>query len=147
MGRTLTAATDLYRTSAYVIRIQSEIHTKFVAQLREIHAQTQNAESELNVVKQTMVASSASVQPVTLAIHLLNAEIWTNVWKTHAERIRFVSTLPVVMTASVNVDTSEIHLQCVHQFRVTSNVMIQNGVLVAKQSLVRPAIDVKMADV
>lgn len=73
--------------------------------------------------------------------------IWTNVWTILAEQIQFVSTLPVDMTANVNVDSLEIHSQCVHQFRVMSNVTIQVSALAVNQCLVQLDIDVKMEDV
>lgn len=146
VDKMLTAATDSFQTSVCVIQIPLEIHTKFVGQWREIHVQTQNAALE-PIADKRMVALNVSVQSVIPAIHLLNAEIWTNVWKILAERIQFVLIRPAATIASVNVDSSEIHLQCAHQFRAISNVMIQTGVLVAKRLLVQPDIDVKVANV
>lgn len=51
------------------------------------------------------------------------------------------------MTANVNVDSLVIHSQCVHQFRVISNVTIQVSALAVNQLLVQLDIDVKMEDV
>lgn len=138
---------DLYRMNVYVIQTQLETHTKFVVQWKEIHVQTRNVELEQSVVKQTMVAWNAFVQLVTLAIHLWSVVIWTNVWTIHAEQIQFVSIPPVDMTANVNVDSLVIHSQCVHQFRVISNVTIQVSALAVNQLLVQLDIDVKMEDV
>lgn len=77
-------------------------------------------------------------------IHLLNVVISTNVWIIHAEQIQFVLTLPAAMTVNVNVDFSEIHIQCVHQFNKIPNVMIQIIVCVVKLLLAHRDIDVKM---
>lgn len=123
-------AMDSSRMNVSVIRIRSETHTKFADQLRETHARIQNVESERNVVKQ-MVASNVFARSVTPAIHSCNVVTWMNVWRIRAERIRFVSTLPAVTTANVNVDFSGIRLQCVVPCKKISNVMIQSVVLAA----------------
>lgn len=137
---------DSYQMSVCVIQIPLEIHTKFVGQWREIRVPTQNAALEPIADKQT-VALNVSVQSVIPAIHLSSVEIWTNVWKILAERIQFVLIRPAATIASVNVDSSEIHLQCAHQFRVIPNVTIQIGALVAKRLLVQPVIDAKVVNV
>lgn len=139
-------AMDLYQMNVSAIRTRSEIHTKFVVQLKETHVRIQSVELERSVVKQ-MVVSNVFAQSVTPAIHLLNVAIWMNVWRTRAEQIRFVLTLPVATIANVNVAFSEIHSQCAVQFRVISNVMIQIAVFAAIQLLAQLGIDVKVANV
>ena len=77
----------------------------------------------------------------SLAIHLLSVATSTNVWTIFAERIRFVLTLPEATFVHVNVDSSEIHTKCVHQFKRMPNVMIQIIVCAAKPLLARLDID------
>lgn len=50
------------------------------------------------------------------------------------------------MIANANEDSLEIRLQCVHQFKLMLDVKIQMNAYAVTLSLVRPDIDVKMAD-
>lgn len=70
-----------------------------------------------------------------------------NVWKIHAVRIRFVSTLPEAMTVSADVDSLEIHLRCVHQFELMLNATTQIVASAVNQLPVRLDIDVTAEDV
>lgn len=132
MAKILIVAMDFYRMSVFAIQTWLEIHTKSADRLKEIRAQIQNAESEPNASKQ-MAVSTVFVQSALPAIRSLNAETLTNVWKIHAALIQFVSTRLEAMTANVSVDSSEIHLQCVHQFKLMPNATIQTIVHAVNQ--------------
>lgn len=56
-----------------------------------------------------------------------------NVWRALVERMQFVLTRPAAMTVNVNVDSTEIHLQCVHRSKAIDNVTIQLVVHAANQ--------------
>lgn len=70
-----------------------------------------------------------------------------NVWKIHAVRIRFVSTLPEAMTVSADVDSLEIHSRCVHQFKLMLNATTQIVASAVNQLPARLDIDVTAEDV
>lgn len=107
-----------------VIQTLLAIPMKFVDPSDETHAKILSAELELNAIK-SMVVWIVFVQSVSLAIHLLSVETLMNAWIMHAALMRYASIPQEAMIVNVNVGSLEIHLPCVHQFKLMSDVIIQ----------------------
>lgn len=69
-----------------------------------------------------------------------------NAKKILAAVMRFVSTLPEATTANASVDSLEIHLLCVHRFKLTLDAKIQMIAYAVTLLLAHRDIDVKTVD-